>query len=95
MPSNAEGNYKALIAGLLGEPFRLSIDQIADLTDAQIHELYLHERDEKGIPINRLSFDDQQIEDSPESQRAILMMTGAMLGIPAEELEATWRAKHG
>lgn len=39
-----------VVAALVDEPFRLSIAQIARLTDAQIYGLYLCPRDEDGRP---------------------------------------------
>lgn len=37
-----------LIATLLRDPFRVSLAEIADLTDWQIKELYFHATDENG-----------------------------------------------
>lgn len=37
-----------MVATLLGEPFRLRLEEIAGLTDRQIYDLYCHPRDKEG-----------------------------------------------
>ena len=41
-------NFEAIVAALLGEPFRLRFAEIADLTDRQIYDLYCHPRNKEG-----------------------------------------------
>jgi hypothetical protein len=72
------------------------VADIAELTDRQISEIYFHPRDEQG----RLSSAVVELpgEDEPltlEQERALLFGVGRSLGVPEEELQTVWRAKHG
>lgn len=96
MPPGAA--LKLLYARLVDEPFRLSMAQIAELTDRQIAEIYFYPRDEKGrlLPPSPEMSEEEEDEDlDPEQERALLFGMGSVLGIPEEQLKAAWEAKHG
>lgn len=98
MSAAAPPDLEALYALLTGEPFFLSVAQIAGLTDRQVYDVILYPRDDKG----RLKPKPERFEPTfpdlpptPENQRAVLFAMGSAFGIPADELERVWREKHG
>jgi hypothetical protein len=86
----------AIFASLTDEPYLLSIDQIGDLTDYQIWRIYGKDRDANGRakPIPG-SFGSSQRETHLVDEKAQFLNMGLALGIRLEELETSWRAKHG
>lgn len=83
----------ALYAALTGEPFLLTMAEIAELTDWQIERVYGHPRDKKtGI-----------VEEQPEApkrmtmaqKRAQFISMGVALGKRREHLEKAWDEKYG
>jgi hypothetical protein len=67
------------------------------LTDKQISEIYFHPRDEQGH-LSSTAVVELPDEDEPltvEQERAMLFGLGRSLGVPEEELQTVWRAKHG
>lgn len=72
-----------LIATLLGQPFHLTLDDIAKLTDRQIVDLYFHKRDKHGVVEP-----EGYLPDSTPMQEDLSMMTlGKALGIPSDKLK--------
>lgn len=83
-----------MIATLLREPFNLSLDQVARLTDRQIHHLYFHPTDADGRP----KPPPRKVPDrplTPEEERALFFGMGASLGIKPEQLQREWDLKRG
>ena len=52
-------SFFSVTAALAGEPYHLSLSQIADLTDRQINEIYFHKRDRSGSLITEQSERDE------------------------------------
>jgi hypothetical protein len=78
----------SLYAKLVDEPFNLSMNEIADLTDFQIAEIYFHARDkEGGIK--------QQVEASGMNPKEAFFAIGRGLKVPQKTLEAQWEKRHG
>lgn len=81
-----------MIASLLGEPFRLTLGEIADLTDKQIRDLYFHPRDDKGMiripePVTEAA------DVSPEQADLILEEIAKAFKIKPEKLEELRRRR--
>lgn len=76
-----------MVVGLLDEPYRLTIDQVADLTVRQVYFMYYRARDKDGRPkplpyyfIER----DRAVQQKVEMFRAF----GQKIGKTEEEIEA-------
>lgn len=86
-------NVAQLYAALIDEPYRLSFDQIAKLTDYQIYALYMRERDKNGIP---LPLKDPQLYREVldrEAAKVNFFTTSSMFGVPAHIIQRQW-AEH-
>lgn len=78
---------------LIDEPYCLSFDQIAKLTDYQIFTLYFRPRDKNGIP---KPLPDPKLYREVKDRDAVkvnFFTTGSMFGIPAHILKQQW-AEH-
>lgn len=84
-----------MIAALVGDPWRLSLEEIGKLTDRQIREIYFHPRNENGAiewpkPEKPRAARDADDEDA----QAVAMMR--IFGVPEskiKELVANAKAK--
>lgn len=74
-----------LCAILAGEPYYLSLDQIAKLTPYQVQEVYFHERDDKGS----LKLD----EGKQASPRQMFFARKRRFGLPDWRIAELW-AEH-
>jgi hypothetical protein len=80
----------------MNEPFNRTPDQVAELTDYQIHELIFHPRDEKGrLSAPEIELPGEEDRLSLEEERQLLFGMGQALGVPEAALRAAWRQKHG
>jgi hypothetical protein len=77
-----------MIATLLGDPFWLSIEQVFQLTDRQIHDLYFRPRDKDGKVIPQ----QDESDSNPEVSLAMLLAAGA---ISREDYAKTIGGIHG
>lgn len=85
-----------MVAALLGEPFRLSIAEVAELTDRQIVQLYAHPRDDMGrVEPPRTRTYGPDLELSPEEERAHWFAMAEFFGMPREQAEAEWAKRRG
>jgi hypothetical protein len=86
--------FESVVAALLGEPFHLTLGDIAKLTDWQIRELYFHARDEAGKVKPKHSIEALTgVPDGPlsdEQKRHVLYAAGAAMGLPRAELDRAW-----
>jgi hypothetical protein len=71
------------------EPFRLSVDEIAKLTDAQIVGLYGRPRDEKGVP-KRTEVDGQRKYKTRNELKKEFMDGMRAFGMDDEKAEMAW-----
>jgi hypothetical protein len=89
-------DYDALVASLLGEPYRLRVGEILALTDRQLYDLYLHPRDKQGVPIPGPAADagkGRQMTAAEED--ALMRQIAEAMGVPASRVaEVEREAKH-
>lgn len=89
-------NSLAIFALLTDQPYLLRIAEIANLTDWQIWRIYGKDRDERGIPI---AIPTTQAQSNREQEavdaKVQFLNMGLALGIKLDELESSWRRKHG
>lgn len=76
-----------MVAGLIDEPYRLTMDQVADLTIRQITFIYYRERDKQGRPKTLPYFFGDEAERTRSMEEQFRMM-GASIGKTPEEIEA-------
>lgn len=91
----AIANVAQVYAVLIDEPYCLSFDQIAKLTDYQIFVLYLRERDKDGIP---KKLEDPKLYREVKDRNAAkinFFTTGSMFGVPAHILQRQWAEQNG
>ena len=89
--SVGEPNWPQIVAGLLDEPFCLSMSEVSNLTMRQISLLYYRERDNKGIPrpIKQMYDYDEDGKLIDRSKDEFFNL-GMALGLTPEELERRW-----
>lgn len=77
------------------EPYRLTVEQIANLTDAQIAHVYARPRDDKGRP-KPVGVAEKRKYTTPEEARTTFMGLATTLGgLTTEQAEDVWRRKTG
>jgi hypothetical protein len=90
--ASTAATLRYLYARLVNEPFNLSMEQIARLTDRQIFALYFAARDKDGAVLPPAQ------EAAPEGGPVTFeqyMQVGRAFGVSDEKLIAEWRAKRG
>lgn len=80
-------------AVLVDEPYCLSFDQIAKLTDYQVYCLYLRPRDKNGTPVPIPTPQIYREVKDRDAARVNFFSTGSMFGIPTQTLQRQW-AEH-
>jgi len=89
-------NSLAVVASLTDQPYLLSMDQIAELTDYQIWRIYGKERDDRGVPKTIPgSLAPSKRESGIVEAKAKYLSMGVALGISMDELNAAWSKKNG
>lgn len=68
--------------------FRMSMEELASLTDWQIEELHLHKRDEQGRLEIPEPEPEEMGEDTEEAQIAALFRLARALKMPLPEVES-------
>ena len=88
-------NVAQIYAMLIDEPYCLSFDQIAKLTDYQIFTLYFRPRDKDGNP---KPLPDPKLYREVKDRHAAkinFFTTGSMFGVPAQILQRQWAEQNG
>lgn len=84
---------------LIDEPYCLSMSQIADLTDYQIHTLYFRPRDKQGIPKPLPAPKQKKSKKNPkiDIKKAYqeYMMASLALGLSPQIVQQNWEKQHG
>src|SRR5271165_735655 len=98
----ANAEKVAIIAALLGEPWCLTLDRVARLTDRQIHQLYFHPRDKYGAivpPMRSLGPNapgkDKIVEKGSLEDQQDYFMNARAWGMSRQSAEAQWLEKRG
>lgn len=82
-----------MYAELVGEPWCLSIQQIAELTDRQIMEIYRHERDGEGKVKYQEDDSAPTPPMTPEQTKAVYFAINRALGVPLKQVQKRWEAQ--
>ena len=104
LPPASEADEDALVAvvaALLCDPWRLTIFDVAELTDRQLYQLYAHPRDEYGRVKTKQPDEatgpllSGELVLSPDDEMRMFFESSREWGVAKDEAERQWAEKRG